>query len=96
MANGCSLGMLLNKFNIMKRYQLVNRIDNIERYCSVIYVYNDPLVFMCKDRQKAMVYTEKELKKAKEHFENCGIYVMEKEVLISHKNTVDFENDARF
>ena len=95
MANGCSLDMLLNKSNIMRKYQLVNRIDNIERYCSVIYVYNNPLVFMGKDRQKAMVYTEKELKKAKEHFENCGIYVMEKQVLISHKNTVDLKNDAR-
>lgn len=79
----------------MKKYQLINRIDNVESYCSVIYVYDDPLVFMSKNRQNAIVYTEKELKKAKEHFESCGIYVMEKEVHVSHKRTIDLKNDAR-
>jgi hypothetical protein len=79
----------------MRKYQLINRIDNIEKYCSVLYVYDNPILYMNKNRECAMVYTEKELKRAKEHFENCGIYVMEKEVLISHKKTFDFKNDAR-
>lgn len=93
-----SLDVQQNKFNIMKKYQLIitpeeNRTDV---YCSVIYAYNDPIVFMSKDREKAIVYTKKELEKAKEHFENCGINVIEKEVLISHKRTFDLKNDARF
>ncbi len=89
MANGCSLDMLLSKSNIMRKYQLINYLDNVMNYCSVIYVYDDPIVFMCNNREKAIVYTEKELKKAKEHFESCGIYVMEKEVIVSHKRTID-------
>lgn len=95
MANGCSLDMLLNKSNIMRKYQLVNYKDNNESYCSIIYVYDNPILYMNKNRECAMVYTEKELKRAKEHFESCGIYVMEKEVHVSHKRTIDLKNDAR-
>jgi hypothetical protein len=50
----------------MKKYQLITPIlENITGYCSVINVYNEPLFFISKDRERAMVYTEKELPKAK-------------------------------
>lgn len=73
----------------MKKYQLITPVLNHEEYCSVIDVYEEPLFFLSKNRERAIVYTEKELSKAKEYFENLGIAIMQKEVKISHKRTID-------
>ena len=73
----------------MKRYQLTTPVLNHEEYCSVIDVYNEPLFFLSKNRERAMVYTEKELPKAKAHFQNLGIAIVEKEVIVSRKKTKD-------
>jgi hypothetical protein len=74
----------------MKKYQLTTPIlENVTGYCSVINVYDAPLFFISKDRERALVYTEKELPKAKEHFQNLNIEVLEKEVTVLHKRTID-------
>jgi len=73
----------------MKKYQLITPVLNHEEYCSVINVYNEPLFFISKNRERAVVYTEKELPKAKEHFRNLGLIIMQKEVIVSHKRTID-------
>jgi len=73
----------------MKKYQLITPVLNHEEYCSVIDVYEEPLFFLSKNRERAVVYTEKELPMAKAHFRNLGIAVIQKEVKISHKRTID-------